>query len=197
MDNLELLIAQIKKLLEEAISEKDNVLIRAVNVEEKIFTPPFFITNLKFEGDILTIPNLYDKSHFLITENNYKSWYFLKSTNIRTDKNELIYDYDIIGFVTHKKTIFGKKSWKIDKAPPPFIIRFQDFNSVPTISIVQPMVDQYLISGLFIQKRIDELKRIHGFEIFKVGNFAIPSKMNSDLFTIPNALTVEQALNYK
>ena len=39
--------------------------IRAVNVEEKIYTPPFLMSQLKFEGHILAIPNNTDKSHFL------------------------------------------------------------------------------------------------------------------------------------
>jgi len=197
MDSLEEFTDKLRALFAETMITVTETPIRAVNVEEKIYTPPFLMSQLKFEGHILTIPNNSDKSHFLITEKNYHNWHFLKSTNIRTTDNHLIYDYDIISFVKYKKTIFGNDSWKIENAPPPFIVTFDNSKTVPSISIVKPFPDSYHIGGAFTKERISEIIERYGFSIHFLGNFAIPSKMNADLFNVPNVQLTVEAANYK
>ena len=188
---------KLKALFAETIVTVSEIPVRAVNIEDKIYTPTFLLSQLKFEGSILTIPNNSDKSYFLITEENYHNWHFLKSTDIRTKDNHLIYDYDIISFIKYKKTIFGNDSWKIEDAPPPFIVTFDNSRTVPEISILKPFPNMYLIAGVFTKERISEIIARYGFSIFLMGNFAIPSKMNADLFTVPNVQLTTDAANYK
>lgn len=197
MESFEQFADKFKALFAETIITVTEIPLRAVNVEEKIYTPPFLMSQLKFEGHILTIPNNSDKSYFLITEENYHNWHFLKSTNIRTRDNHLIYNYDIISFVKYKKTIFGNDSWKIENAPPPYIVTFHNSRTVPEISIIKPFPDSYPIAGRFTKERISEIIERYGFSMYLLGNFAIPSKMNADLFTVPNAQLTGEAANYK
>lgn len=197
MDSWEEFTNKLKVLFAETMITVTETPVRAVNVEEKIYTPPFLMSQLKFEGHILTIPNNSDKSHFLITEKNYHNWHFLKSTNIRTRDNHLIYDYDIISLVKYKKTIFGNDSWKIENAPPPFIVTFNNSSTVSFISILNPFPDSQNITGDFTKERISRIIESYGFSIYLLGNFAIPSKMKADLFSIPNAQLVVEAANYK